>query len=962
MDIRLLGPLEVLADDGVALPVSAPMLRTTLAALALRTGQVVPVGELAEQLWGSQLPASARTTLRNYVMRLRKAVPGERIRTVAGGYQLYASKEETDLGRFRAILLRSRELTAKAPAEAAVMLDGAMGLWRGTPLSDLSDCPLRTVERPRLEELYLTALEERFELKLSLGEHAVIVEELAAAARAHHLRERLTRQLMLALYRCGRTAEALAAYREARARLIEALGIEPGTELRQLERSILRGDPRLVNVIRPRGGSPGSSGPWVAGASRGREGRRATAAFPAGTATFVARGVELARLRGWLTNTVAAPAICLIDGQGGVGKSTLAVRAAREVADRFPDGLLRVDLRGADPRNPPLDATEALHQLLTTLGTDPADIPQTPERAAALYHEQLADRRVLIFLDNALDIRQIEPLLPTEPGVAALVTSRTALTGAASGHHLHLETLDPPDAVALVQSIAGGSAGRGGESDWEELVALCGHLPLALRIIATRMARRPRWSVKDWTALLRDERGRMDELRVDDLDLRSSLMVGTDQLAGSEDPADRLAAAMLPLLGTAAVPSYSPSSVAAVVGCTSREAGEALERLTDARIVDSLRPGVYTLHDMVRASAVWQASRLPRERARAHLGDLAGWYLGSLYRVNVPLALPSRQRGRYQEGADRFPSGRLFTTVGESLPWADEALTDVLSLSRQLSAPEYDDGRELGDRSLSRFPLEAVRALESYFGMRLSWRVQERLCQLALSVAERTGDTFGRAVALAQLGKAAGQRGDGSQGADLAARGEALFRSLGDQDEALGVRNNVVACLAAAGRFDEAVASAQRALEEAQGPEREELRVSLRNNLGRCYLHLGRHEEAGRLLGDNYRAARLPYARTMAACILAEYHLTIREFEEAARWADRGLGHAAEQPFDPHTVALQRTWLAAALRGMGREDQARAEETQAQAVLEDLNHRENSHLQLRTPAASPCEVRPTLEA
>jgi DNA-binding SARP family transcriptional activator/tetratricopeptide (TPR) repeat protein len=922
LDIRLLGPLQVLADDGTPLPVGAPMLRATLAALALGGGEPVSLEGLAGQLWGDRPPDSARASLRGYVARLRRAVPPGRIHTEpGGGYRLALDPEETDLGRFNAALLRARRLAAVAsPSEAAAELGAAMALWRGTPLDGLRACPLRETTRARLSELYLTALEEHFELRLATGDHATLAEELAEAARAHPGRERLARQLALALRRDGRTA----ASREQQRHGSEG---RPPRQPRPQARAALARDARR-------------SGDRATATSAG------PAAFPPAVSTFVARGAELARLRGWLTGALAAPAICLIDGPGGVGKSTLAVRAAREVADHFPDGMLYVDLRGADPHNPPLEVTEARRLLLASLGTPGKEIPQDPTAAAAFYHERLRERRVLLLLDNALAAGQVEPLLPADPGSAVIVTSRAALTGLPPGHHLHLTTLTTAEATAFVRAVVGGAADRGTPRDWQQLVALCGHLPLALRILATRMAARPEWRIADWNALLRDERGRMDQLTADDLDLRASLLVSIDQLAAGADPADRLAAGIFPLLGTAAVQSYSPGAVAALAGRTAREAGEALDRLTDARITSSPRPGVYTLHDLVRSAAAWQAARLTGERVAAPLTELARWYLGSLYRVNAPLALAERYRRRYQQGADRYPRGRLFTSVAESLPWADEVLQDVLSLAHQLSGPEYDDGGELAGRPLSAFAFESVRALESYFGMRLSWTAQCRLCEIALEAGQRTGDVFAQAVALGQLGKAAGQRGEGVAGAGMLRRGIALFRSLGEREEALSLTMTLVPCLGSVGRLTEAVEVSEAALAEAREAGMADLEVQIINNLGRCHVFLGNHTTAYRLLRSNYDTTELAFEKCIAAGVLAEYHLEIGEFEEAARWVDRGLSHAAEQPFDPFVMAQHRTWLAAALRGLGREDRARAEETQAQAILEDLNSRENSHLRV----------------
>ncbi|WP_461017188.1 AfsR/SARP family transcriptional regulator [Streptomyces daliensis] len=1014
----MLGPTEVRGADGEPLPLSAPMLRGLLAALVLRPCRVVPVEDLAHQLWGEQPPASVRTTLRNYVMRLRKVVADERIRTVAGGYQLFAEREETDLGRFQELLLRSRELAAGDPERAVALLDEALALWRGSPLGGIGDCPLLTVHRPRLEELRLTACEERFALRLLLGQHTTVIDELLATSRQHPMRERLTGQLMLALHRAGRSAEALAAFRAARDTLVGELAIEPGAELRELEAAILRGDPALMewrtgsepgergqgapgpgppggdtdtapdhpDVRAPGPGTPPAPAPPSPAATEPPPPPPPPlpprAAFPAGIPTFVARGVELARVREWLTGAVDAPALCLLDGPGGVGKSSLAVRAAREVADRFPDGLLHVDLRGADPHRAPLETEEALRRLLAALGVPRDAAPHDEETALALYRERLEGKRVLVLLDNVFSTAQIAALLPAQPESACLVTSRTVLLGLPGAHHLHLDVLDTQDATALVRSVSGRAPEAGEEGDWEELVCLCGRLPLALHLIATRMASRPCWSAGDWASTLRDERARLDQLVVADRDVRASLLVSIDQLAGSGAPDDERAAALFPLLGAAAVTRHSAESAARLAGWEPGDARLALERLTDAQIALSPQPGAYALHDLVRAVATREAALLPPEETRAALGRLSCWYLGSLHRVNGPLRLDENFARRYRQGARHFPGGLSFDGTEQALAWADGAVDEVLSLADQLSGAEYDTGayeeeEEGGDprgarragedapldggqpgppgpssplsplRPLSDFALEAARALESYFAIRLSWRAQRRLCETALRVAGRRGDRRAEAVALAQLGKVEGQRGEGAAGARLLRRAISLFLSHGMHEEAVGAMSNLVPCLASAGRLDEAVEVGNEALREVETHGPEGVAYSLRNNLGRCHLHLGDYEQARHLLVRNYEAADLAQYQIATAGSLAEYHLRLGEFEEAARWADRGLGHAAEQPFDPFAVAEQHALLARALDGLGRAEQARTAEDRALALLDDLNTREAARLKLR---------------
>ncbi|MFG6299446.1 BTAD domain-containing putative transcriptional regulator (plasmid) [Streptomyces rochei] len=241
MEVRLLGPVEVISDDGSRLPLTASMPRTVLAALALRPGETVLADTVIDQIWGENAPRTARATLRSHVMRLRKILPEQRLHTGSGGYRLAVRPEETDLGRLRDLLRQARERTGEDPAGALAMLEQGSVLWRGSPLSGVADSPLLATEKPRLEELRLAAAEERFALCLSLGHHFTVLDEISEASAAFPLREGFAAQLMQALHAWGRTAEALAVYRQTRRRLIDELGIEPGAELRRVEKLILTG-------------------------------------------------------------------------------------------------------------------------------------------------------------------------------------------------------------------------------------------------------------------------------------------------------------------------------------------------------------------------------------------------------------------------------------------------------------------------------------------------------------------------------------------------------------------------------------------------------------------------------------------------------------------------------------------------------------------------------------------------
>lgn len=994
MEIRVLGPVEIRDERGELLPVTAPMPRGVLASLALRPGHVVLAGDLAYDLWGESLPHSVSGVLRNHVMRLRKALPPGLIATTSGGYQLRAEPHETDHGRLQHLRRSAREIAPRDPRQAAAHLAEGLALWRGSPLGGVPDCPLRAVHQPRLEELGLAASEEWYDLRLALGEHEDLVEELLLVSQRHPTRERFTRQLMLALHRGGRTAEALATYQRARSTLLDQLAIEPGTELRALEGAILRGDPELAMPATrfPPHAPPGSESAAVAPPLPApRPAARAAASeaaphrpvpaprpplppqarpFPPALALFVARGTELARIRDWLTRVPKAPVVCLINGPGGVGKSSLAVQAAHEAADAFPDRLLHIDLRGADPQSPPLQPGDAVRQLLPSLGIGPEQVPADADAALARYHSALAEHPTLLVLDNAHSTRQAAPLVPTSPGSACLVTSRAVLPDLPGAHHLHLDVLEAADAIALVRSLSGrtesaadaadtaadtaataAAADTGERAAWDALVALCGRLPLALNLVATRMASRPRWRVADWAESLRDERHRLDQLAVGDRDVRASLHLSIDQLAEGGELGDRRAAYLFPYLGAAAVRRYSPESVAALSGSDRTEAGDSLERLTDAQILYSSRPGSYALHDLVHTVAVGEAASLPRHEAEAALTRLAHWFLGTLHRSNRPLRLDERYELRHARGAVRFPEGLTFATPEQALAWVDTALDDILTLAEQLGQAPYDGqaaarpGAE-GLVALSRFPLEALDAMESYFSIRLAWGAQRRLCQAVLRVSEQQGDDIGRATVYAQLGKAAGQSGRGSEGARYLRRAAALFREAGRWGEAAAATANQVPCLASDGFLKEAVTAGEEALTLIETSGLREGAHSLRNNLGLCHLHLGDHREAYRLLIETYEAADLAQYRSSSAGSLAQYHLSRQEHDDAEHWARRSLAHGVEQPFDPYAIAEQHAVLAASLEALGRVEEAGEEQGRALDMLADLNTREAVRLRL----------------
>jgi DNA-binding SARP family transcriptional activator len=408
--------LRVVADAAEApILVPAARQRVLLAALLQRANQPVPVEELAELVWDGAPPEGAVATTQAYVMRLRRVLgdlAGRRILTRDSGYVVELDQHELDAACFEALSQDAGAARRDGDWSTASARAGqALALWRGTPLVDVASQALRDLWLPQLDQLHLQVLEGSIEAGLHLDRHEELIPQLRTLTGRHPLRERFHAQLMLALARSGRQAEALEAYQEARRGLVDELGIEPGPELRELHQRALAGDPDLLAGRTPWSVTAPGDGP------AGGVPRR----LPADTRVFTGRQAELTRLlelaeaadgrRGLGTVVISA-----IDGMAGIGKTALAVRAAHRLATRFADGQLFIDLHGYTQGYPPRTANQALETFLRTLGVPPQQIPEDVEERAALYRERLAGTRVLIVLDNAADEAQVRPLIPGGTG------------------------------------------------------------------------------------------------------------------------------------------------------------------------------------------------------------------------------------------------------------------------------------------------------------------------------------------------------------------------------------------------------------------------------------------------------------------------------------------------------------------------------------------------------------------
>ncbi|HWO69071.1 MAG TPA: BTAD domain-containing putative transcriptional regulator, partial [Umezawaea sp.] len=577
--------------------------------LLLSAGQVVSVESLLAVLWEDEPPASGRKVVQVYVSQLRRLLadrPGAVLTGSRQGYRLDIPAGALDLEVFRDLVRRATAATD--PLAAGDLLREALGLWRGTAVPDLRHTGRGGRLSEALEEERLGAVEYRVDADLRAARHRDLVPELTALVAEQPLRERLRGQLMLALHHSGRQAEALNVFAEGKRLLADELGLDPGQELRALHASVLAGDvPAPVEPAAP-----------VAPAAVVEERRYAPRELPANPAVFVNRDRERGLLLDLLARAEHEPVVGAVHGPGGRGKSALVLRVAHLAAGLFPDGQLYVDLQGSTPGREPVEAAQVLQHFLRALGAPPSGIPADPVEAAALYRSMLAGRRVLVVLDNAIDASQVIPLLPAGPGSAILVTSRRVLA-TVDGLHLALDPLPEHEAIALLSAVTGLVEDEASRLAAAQVARSCGYLPLALRIAAARLRSRPDWTLASLANRLNDERHRLDELRFDDLAVRSSVQLSFEELVRDGSERGRVSAHAFRLLGLLTLPTLRLPVAAALLGLDPIRAERAIDPLVDAGLVDVEAPGEYRMHDLLRLFAIEQAERdeTAEERAAA---------------------------------------------------------------------------------------------------------------------------------------------------------------------------------------------------------------------------------------------------------------------------------------------------------------------------------------------------------
>jgi DNA-binding SARP family transcriptional activator/tetratricopeptide (TPR) repeat protein len=844
----VLGPLQITGRDGRWLRLRGDRQRSLLAMLLFHANERVPTDRLVDALWPDVPPKSYASNLHTYVSRLRDRLGHALIDHAGPGYRLRVADADLDLLTFRAASESGRAALRDGDAEAAARhLRLALDQWRDRPLADLA-LPALDAEVARLEIERLTVFEDWVEAELAADRHAELLGELQSAVAANPLRERLVGQLMRALRSAGRQADALTAYRTARATLVEEAGLEPGAELRAVHAEILRGESDLPDE-------------WP------------IRQLPADILGFTGRDHAVDELTRLLTDPDGLPVV--LTGEPGVGKSTLAVRVAHRLQTAFPDGQLYAHLAGATAPRP---VDDILTDLLRSLGVTGPGIPDDVHAKAAVLRSRLADRRVLLVLDDAADPGQVRPLLPGTPSTAVLVTSRRRLSGLLNARRVTVGSLTDTEALDLLTALAGPRV-TAEQDGARRIAAACGNLPLArLATLADR---------------LEDERRRLDELSVSDLQVRAGLELS---YAALTDPAR----ATFRLIGAAAVTNIPAWAITVLQDGVAGE--EAVDELVESSLLqpaddDACGEPRYEFHDLVLTFA----------RERLHAEDGAGACDRAAARLLEAILAVADLLGR--DLPKVFPALDPTTDMDIAAPPLPED-----SLARYAADPD-------GWFAIERPSLVAGIGLLATIGRyRQATRIFERLARY-LWPQGSYADLRACASAIAEAGRAAGDE-------QVEVWAEAVHARV------LHVR----------GRYADAVEK-YRWCADRLDADRSALAWVL-TNLADCLTGLGVPEEA---LALTDRAAALSTVDAVAAARSAALNRLGRPAESVR--VDTGALAVARQSDDPRAVADALQSLSWSLALTGELDRAATAAQEAVALLRDTTARRALARSLRTLGA-----------
>jgi DNA-binding SARP family transcriptional activator len=813
---NILGPLEGWAGE-TRLHLGGQIQQRILGALLLESGRMLPVPRLVEAAWDDDPPATAAHQVRKAVADLRRRIPeGERFLVTDGpGYAARASEAQLDLSEFDARVREARSAAAKGSAlEAVQVLRSALALWRGPVLSGVGSHVVEAAATV-LNERHLAAVERYFDLRLALGDSSELVSGLHSYVRWHPLQETLRGQLMLALYRSGRRAEALTEYGRAREHLAEELGIDPGPKLTKLYERILVESPALVS-------------PEPAGSTRQSpdvvEPAEVPRTLPVDISDFVGRDYELRQLVKIASAKHRGSRIIAIDGMGGSGKTSLAVRAAYQLADEYLDGQLYVDLRGYTPDEQPLTAAAVLESLLRALGLPRERIPEDAVGRTVLWRSTVAGKRLLLVLDNVAEPAEAARLIPTSPACLVLITSRARLVDLDGAEWISLGIMTPEESEQFIAEVLGEQRSNAEPEAVTELAGLCGYLPLALRIATARLRNRPHWSLAYLAERLRDENRTLDELTSGARGVATTLRLSYQALAEGGRTAFRI-------LALHPGRTIDIHAAAALLASDLREAEDQLETLLDEHLVEQPEAELYSFHDLVRSfarslpgSPAGQGGAEPVER-------LLDYYLTASESA-CQILFPGRspQPAAVQRSTPQLPD---LSHVEKAQAWFAREHTTLTSAVNTAVRT-----------GLQRHAVGLARNTAFYLNSRGLLHEFAELSRTAVTAARALRDSTLLCTSLSNLGVACWKLGLYDEGVAVAQEGRELAVLAGDRRTQAHCEGTLGLYMTMLGRFPEALRHLELAVAAehelgAARAEAESLTV-----LSALYEQWGRYEEA----------------------------------------------------------------------------------------------------------------------
>ncbi|GIG92092.1 AfsR/SARP family transcriptional regulator [Plantactinospora endophytica] len=942
VELLLFGDVQARVD-GRTVDLGHARQRCVLAALLVDANRIVPTDRLLDRVWGEERPRHARNALSGYISRLRALLgtTGEiAIIRRSDGYLLTVDPDAVDLHRFHRLLERARTAARHARHDTLKNhLEQALSLCRGEPFGTL-DTPWLAGLRTTIAAERLAAELDLVDLALAAGRHAELLAELAARAGRHPFDERIAGQVMTALYRCGRQADALRHYQDVRTRLAEELGMDPAPALQRQYQQILTNDPALDP---PPAAEPEPVRDFTEGTD-GTDGTDGTATSPTPTvprqlpappAAFTGREYELTELDAVLDpasdGSVLDPApqgstTAVVSGSAGVGKSALAVHWAHRVADRFPDGQLYVNLRGFDPDGVLVGAEEAVRGFLDAFGVPARRIPVGLAAQTALYRSLVAGRRVLVVLDNARDAAQVRPLLPGAAGCATVVTSRNRLAGLVAidgARPVGLDLFSPTEARRFLARRLGADRVADEPAAVDEITARCARLPLALAVVAARAAAHRGFRLADLVAELRTAGGSLDPFDGGEpaADVRAVLSWSYRALS----PA---AARLFRLVGLHPGPELTTPAAAGTAGLAASAARRLLTELAQAHLLDERSPGRYSLHDLLRAYAVEQAEveEVPAER-RAAAGRLLDHYLHTAYAADR-LLYPHR---------DPIVLAEPVPGAGPE-PFAEQAGARAWLRAEHRTLHALVDWA--GRTGFDRHCWELAWSLTSFFNLSGYWHDQVAVQRTALEAAARVGDEAAQAHVHRNLGRAQTQLGRLDQARTHLAEASRLFVAVGDRANQAQTRVNIARILEQQGRHLEALHHDQRSLDLYRECGHLTGQARALNNIACMLTRLGEYDQARELcrqalrlndeIGNRHGAATNWQSLGYLDCAAGAYRSAVAGCRRALDLFD--------EVGDRAGAAETLTCLGEALRGSGEIRAAVRAWERALLLLDEMGH------------------------